>query len=153
MTAAAHSCIGETCTKLRRLLGATAVFAVVGPPVGGLVAWATMGARTLRSPLPFLGGAYGEGIVLATAAGALVGLAALWLGAKSWIVPVVVAVIVNAVMVAANAVVAQVEPDLVTGSLRLAGVFFPPSLIATVTCWWLTRPLLRSHGPGGLAGN
>jgi hypothetical protein len=143
VTTAANCWTGETCAKLWRLLACVAVFAVVGPPVGGLVAWVAMGARTLRSPLPFLGGAYGEGFVLAIAAGALVGLAALWLGTTSWIVPVVVAVMVNVVMLAANAVVAQVEPDLVTGSLRIAGVFFPPSLIAALACWWLTRPLLR----------
>jgi hypothetical protein len=147
VTTAASCRSGEACAKLGRLLACVAVFAVVGPPVGGLVAWATMGARTMRSPLPFLGGAYGEGIVLAIAAGALVGLAALWLATTSWIVPVVVAMIVNAVMLA-NAAVAQVEPDLVTGSLRLAGVFFPPSLVAAVACWWLTRPLLRPALPG-----
>jgi hypothetical protein len=147
VTTAASCRNGETCAKLWRLLGCVAVFAVVGPPVGGLVAWATMGARTMQSPLPFLGGAYGEGIVIAIAAGALVGLAALWLATTSWIVPVVVAMIVNAVMLA-NAAVAQVEPDLVTGSLRLAGVFFPPSLVAAVACWWLTRPLLRPALPG-----
>jgi hypothetical protein len=147
VTTAASCRSGEACAKLGRLLACVAVFAVVGPPVGGLVAWATMGARTMRSPLPLLGGAYGEGIVLAIAAGALVGLAALWLATTSWIVPVVVAMIVNAVMLA-NAAVAQVEPDLVTGSLRLAGVFFPPSLVAAVACWWLTRPLLRPALPG-----
>jgi hypothetical protein len=147
VTTAASCRSGEACAKLGRLLACVAVFAVVGPPVGGLVAWATMGARTMQSPLPFLGGAYGEGIVIAIAAGALVGLAALWLATTSWIVPVVVAMIVNAVMLA-NAAVAQVEPDLVTGSLRLAGVFFPPSLVAAVACWWLTRPLLRPALPG-----
>jgi hypothetical protein len=147
VTTAASCRSGEACAKLGRLLACVAVFAVVGPPVGGLVAWATMGARTMQSPLPFLGGAYGEGIVLAIAAGALVGLAALWLATTSWIVPVVVAMIVNAVMLA-NAAVAQVEPDLVTDSLRLAGVFFPPSLVAAVACWWLTRPLLRPALPG-----
>jgi hypothetical protein len=147
VTTAASCRSGEACAKLGRLLACVAVFAVVGPPVGGLVAWATMGARTMQSPLPFLGGAYGEGIVIAIAAGALVGLAALWLATTSWIVPVVVAMIVNAVMLA-NAAVAQVEPDLVTDSLRLAGVFFPPSLVAAVACWWLTRPLLRPALPG-----
>jgi hypothetical protein len=147
VTTAASCRSGEACAKLGRLLACVAVFAVVGPPVGGLVAWATMGARTMQSPLPFLGGAYGEGIVIAIAAGALVGLAALWLATTSWIVPVVVAMIVNAVMLA-NAAVAQVEPDLVAGSLRLAGVFFPPSLVAAVACWWLTRPLLRPALPG-----
>jgi hypothetical protein len=147
VTTAASCRSGEACAKLGRLLACVAVFAVVGPPVGGLVAWATMGARTMQSPLPFLGGAYGEGIVIAIAAGALVGLAALWLATTSWIVPVVVAMIVNAVMLA-NAAVAQVEPDLVTDALRLAGVFFPPSLVAAVACWWLTRPLLRPALPG-----
>ena len=70
-----------------------------------------MGARTMRSPLPFLAGSYGEGLLLAVAAGALVGTAALWLGQRSWVVPVVVAIAVTAVMLVVSAAVTTVQPD------------------------------------------
>ena len=134
----------DTATKLWRFCAMVGAFALVGPALGGLVAWAMMGARTMRSPLPFIVGSYGEGLWLAVGAGALVAFAALWLGRTSWVVPIVAAVAVNSVMLAVNAAVATVKPDVITGSLRLAAVFFPPSLIATTACWWLTRPLSRS---------
>jgi hypothetical protein len=128
-------------SKLLRLLAAVGVFALVGPPVGGLVTWVAMGARTMRSPLPFVTGSYGEGLLLAVAAGALVGAATLWLGKASWVVPVVVAIVINGVMLAIDAVAEPARAPLVAASI--AGVFFPASLIATLACWWLTRRLLR----------
>jgi hypothetical protein len=135
---------GFMSSRIARLASVVGVFALVGPPVGGLAAWATMGMSSMRSPLPFLIGSYGEGLVLAVAAGALVGAAALWLGKTSWMVPVMVAVAVNATMLVVDAATRTIKPDLITGSLRVAHVFLPASLLATLVCWWLTRPLLRS---------
>jgi hypothetical protein len=133
--------VARLAAELQRLLAVIAVFGIVGPPVGGLVTWAIMGARTMRSPLPFITGSYSEGIVLALAAGGLV--AAAWgLGRTSWLVPVAVAVSVDLVMLAIAADLSR--PDLAAGLLRVAGVFFPPILVACLTCWWLTRRLLRS---------
>jgi len=128
-------------SKAWRLLATVAVFGVVGPPVGGLATWVTMGASTLRSPIPFVTGSYGEGFVLALAAGLLVGIAALWFGSAPWPVPIVVVVVVN-IAVLATTVVAS-PPDLVAAMIRVGRVFLPASLIATLTCWLLARPLLR----------
>jgi thiamine transporter ThiT len=132
----------DAASKGLRLLAAVGVFCAVGPPIGGLVTWVTMGASALRSPIPFVTGSYAEGVALALLAGLLVGLAALWLGRAPWFVPVVVAVIV---MMAMLATTASATPgiDLVTAMLRVGRVFFPASLIATVACWLLTRRLLR----------
>ncbi len=124
-----------------RLLAAVGVFGLVGPPVGGLVTWATMGASALRSPIPFVAGSYAEGVVLALAAGVLVGIAALWFGSAPWFVPLAVVAIVNIAMLATT--VAAGPPDLVATMIRVARVFLPASLVATIACWLLTRRLLR----------
>ena len=52
------------------------VFALVGPPVGGLVAWLGMGAASLRSPVPFIAGSWLEGGALALATGIVTAIAA-----------------------------------------------------------------------------
>jgi hypothetical protein len=129
--------------RLPRLAAVVGVFALIGPPVGGLAVWATMGASTMRSPMPFLIGSYREGIVLAALAGALVGAVALWRGKTSWTVPVVVALALNAAMLGLSAATETIKPDLITGALRVARVFLPASLLATLVCYALTRPLLR----------
>ncbi len=126
---------------LIRLLAVVGVFGLVGPAIGGVVAWATMGARSLRSPLPFVTGAYAEGIVIALTVGVATGVAALWFGKRSWIVPVAVTVGVTMAFVVAFAGDLD-RPDLDAVLLSLTGVFLPPSLVAALICWRLARRLL-----------
>jgi hypothetical protein len=128
-------------SKAWRVLAAVAVFGVVGPPVGGLATWVTMGTGTLRSPMPFVTSSYAEGVVLAIAAGVLIGVAALWFGSAPWPIPIGVVVIVNVAMLVTT-VVAN-PPDFVAAMIRVVRVFFPASLAATFACWLLTRRLLR----------
>lgn len=126
---------------LFRLFAFVGIFGLVGPAVGGAVAWVTMGARSMRSPLPFVTGAYPEGIFLALAVGVVTGIATLWFGKPSWIVPVAVSIVVTmgfVVFLAGD----PGRPDLAGILLRLTGVFLPPSLAAGLACWWLARLLL-----------
>jgi thiamine transporter ThiT len=131
----------DASSKILRLLAAIGVFCAVGPPVGGLATWLTMGAGSLRSPIPFVAGSYAEGVALALVAGLLVGLVALWLGSARWFVPVGVVVVVNIAMLATT-VIANL-PDLAAAMIRVTRVFLPASLAATFVCWLLTRRLLR----------
>jgi hypothetical protein len=124
-----------------RLFAFVGIFGLVGPAVGGVVAWATMGARSMRSPAPFVTGAYPEGIFLALTVGILTGFATLWLGQPSWVVPVVASVLVSMAFVVAF-VDDLGRPDLLEAVTRLTGVFLPPSLAAGLVCWWLGRWLL-----------
>ena len=112
------------------------VFAIAGPPVGGLVAWLGMGAATLRSPFPFIAGSWLEGGALALATGLVTAIAA-WRGAPSWIIPVAAAALVTAVFVAATA-----AGDW-AAMLRTAPVLMPPAIVAALACWLLTRRLFR----------
>ena len=122
--------------KPARFLIGIFVFALVGPPVGGLVAWLGMGAATLRSPVPFVAGSWLEGGALALATGVVTGLAA-WRGATSWRVPVAAAALVTALFIAATA-----DGDW-AALLRTAPVLMPPAIVAALVCWLLTRRLLR----------
>src|SRR5262245_25214519 len=79
-----------------RLLLAVGIFGLAGPPFGGLAAWLLMGARSLRSPLPFITGAYAEGITLALCTGAIVAAVAFSRGGSHWLAAVVAALLVNA---------------------------------------------------------
>ena len=112
------------------------VFAVVGPPVGGLVAWLGMGAPALRSPVPFVAGSWLEGGALALATGIVTGIAA-WRGVTSWIVPVVAAALITALFIAATA------GGEWAAMLRTAPVLMPPAIVAALACWLLTRRLFR----------
>jgi hypothetical protein len=127
-------------SKPLHAVAAIAVFGLAGPPIGGLVAWALMGARAARSPGPFLSGSYGEGLVLALGTGLLVVLAALAARTTSWLVPVAAAVLANVVFFAAT-----LNPgiDLAVAATRSAGALLPPSLMAALVCWLLTRRLLQ----------
>lgn len=127
-------------SKPARLLIALATFGIAGPPIGGLVAWLTMGARGMNSPLPFLTGAYGEAAALAIGVGLLVAIASL-AGQSSALVPLVAALVVNVVMFAATDALSFSSFNSDT-LLRVAYVFVPPSIVAAMTCWLLTRKLL-----------
>jgi hypothetical protein len=124
-----------------RVLVALAIFGIAGPPIGGLVAWLTMGARNLRSPLPFLTGAYAEAAALAIGVGVLVA-AASFAGRTSALVPLVGALLINVLMFAVTGSLSfsSFDPDTL---LRVAYVFIPPSLVAAMACWLLTRELLK----------
>lgn len=100
-----------------------------------------MGARSMRSPLPFVTGAYAEGVALALAVGLLTGIMALWFGKVSWFVPVTTAVVVNGAFLAAS-VIGNPLSDVAEILGRLIAVFLPPSLVAALVCWWLARRLL-----------
>ncbi len=118
-----------------------AVFTVAGPPIGGLVAWLMMGVRGLRSPVPFMTGAYAEAAALAVGVGVLVVVASL-AGKTSALVPLVGALLINALMFAVTGSLSfsSFDPNTL---LRVAYVFIPPSLVAAMTCWLLTRELLK----------
>ena len=120
-----------------------AVFAVVGPPVGGLIAWLAMGAWTLQSPGPFMAGSYAEGLPLALGAGIVVA-AAWWLfGKTSWIVPVIGAIIANLVFHGATMFMESVNPLDAAVVLRLVEAFLPASIVAALVCGLLVRRLLE----------
>jgi hypothetical protein len=124
-------------SKLSKLLYAAvtlAVFGLVGPPVGGIAAWALMGARAAQSPYPFLSDSYAEGLVLALGTGLLVLAVALTVRSTSWVVAVAAAVVANAVFFAAS-----ISP----WRQPAAPVRCSPSLLAALVCWALTRSLLQ----------
>ena len=123
-------------------VAAIAVFGLVGPPVGGLVAWALMGARTAQSPYPFVAGSYAEGLVLALGTGLLVVGAALIARWTSWLVAVAAAVLANVLFFAATAL-PDPNVDLVAAGARTARALLLPSLVAALVCWLLTRGLVR----------
>ena len=125
-----------------RLVCGVLVFAIVGPPVGGLVAWLGMGAATLRSPLSFIAGSWLEGGALALATGLVTAIAARR-GATSWIMPVAAAALVTALFIATTAV-----GDW-AAMLRTAPVLIPPAIVAALACWLLTRRLFHDPCAGG----
>jgi hypothetical protein len=119
------------------------VFAVVGPPVGGLTAWLAMGVWTLQSPSPFVAGSYAEGLPLAVGAGIVVA-AAWWLSGKtSWIVPVIGAIVANLVFHGTTMFMESTGPVDAAGVLRLIEAFLPASIVAALVCWFLVRRLLE----------
>jgi hypothetical protein len=126
-----------------RIVLVVCVFALVGPPIGGAVAWLMMGVRSLRSPLPFLTGAYGEGVVLAIATGVVCCAAALVLRKASWLVPVGAALAIDAIAFLVTAILDPPRVDLLTALTRVAVVFVPPSIVAALVCWMISRRLLQ----------
>jgi len=129
-------------TALRAIL-VVGVFAVLGPPVGGAVAWLMMGARSLRSPLPFITGAYGEAVWLAIGTGILCCVVALVWRRTSWLVPIAAALVVTALAITVGAVIDPPRDDVLAALARVAVVFVPPSIAAALLCWLIARPLLR----------
>lgn len=130
--------------RIWRFLLVTAIFAVVGPPVGGIVAWTSMGAAfSLRSPAPFITGAYGEGMILALGSGLLVAFAGLWLALCSWPVPIIAALVSNVLFFVLTADMDLSRADYVSALYNMGRVFLPPSIVAAFVCWILARPLLH----------
>lgn len=130
-------------SRIWRLLLVTAIFVIVGPPVGGIIAWTSMGAFSLKSPMSFIAGSYGEGILLALLTGLLVAFAGLWLASRSWKVPVLAALAANATLFVLTANMDLSRADYLTTLLDMGRVSLPPSLAAALVCWFLARPLLR----------
>jgi len=126
--------------RLSRLVAVIAVFSLAGPPIGGLVAWAMMGAAGAHSPEPFVSGSYAEGFLIALATGLLFAVAA-WFGKPSWLAAVGAAVLANAALHTATLDLSH--PDYAAALMNVAYVFLPPSIVAAVACWWLTRGLVR----------
>jgi hypothetical protein len=127
--------------SLRALL-VVAVFAGVGPPVGGLVAWLTFGLGASRSPAPFMAGSYAEGVLLATATGIIVVVARLALRRTTWLTPVLAAILSNLAFHGINLARQPSGMDGLPLVARLAEAFLLPSIVAALVCWWLTRKLL-----------
>jgi hypothetical protein len=127
-------------TALRAIL-VVVVFAVVGPPIGGAVAWLMMSAR--RSPLWFITGAYGEAVWLAIGTGVLCCAVALVLRRTSWLVPICAALAASAVAITVGAVIDPPRGDLLAALTRVAVAFVPPAIVAALVCWLIARPLLR----------
>jgi hypothetical protein len=135
----------ERLSVVARIVLIVCVFAVVGPPIGGAVAWLMMGARSLRSPLPFITGAYGEGVMLAIGTGVVCCVVALVLRTASWLVPVGAALAVDAIAFIVTATLDPPRVDLLTALTRVVVVFVPPSIVAALLCWMISRRLLQ-HG-------
>lgn len=131
--------------RVWRLLLVTAIFVMAGPPIGGIVAWTSLGAFNLRSPVPFITGSYREGVLLALGSGLLVAFSGLWLAMRSWRVPVISAVTINIVFFVLTANMDLSRADYLTAFLSMMRVFLPPSLVAALACWFLTRRLLREN--------
>lgn len=132
-------------SRLWRFFLVIAIFIVLGPPVGGMVAWLGMGALSLRSPLPFILGSYSEGIFLALGTGLIVSGAGLWLNMTSWLVPAVATLVINVMffVLTAGMDFAQADyPAVLLGGVR---AFLLPSFAAAWLCWYLTRHLLRAQ--------
>ena len=129
----------DTSNALVRALVVVAIFAIVGPPVGGVIAWLGMGAASLQSPVPFILGAYGEGLLLAAGAGLYVAVSWWLFGRTSFIAPIVGAILANLVFHGAT-MTAMPDADAVS---RLAYVFLPGSIVAAVVCWLLAKRLVR----------
>ncbi|MBK1867406.1 hypothetical protein [Taklimakanibacter albus] len=133
--------------RVWRVLLVTAIFVVVGPPVGGVVSWMSMGAAfSLRSPVPFVTGSYGEGMILALSSGLIVAFAGLWLALRSWPVPIVAALVSNALFFVLTADMDLSRADYVSALYNMGRVFLPPSIVAALVCWFMARPLLRAEG-------
>ncbi len=120
-----------------RALIVVAIFAIVGPPVGGLIAWLGMGAASLQSPVPFVLGSYGEGLLLAAGTGLYVAASWRLFGKTSFIAPIVGAILAN-LLFHASTMTAVPDPDTVS---RLAYVFLPGSIVAALTCWFIVKRL------------
>jgi hypothetical protein len=115
------------------------VFAAVGPPVGGVIAWLFMGAASMQSPVPFILGSYAEGLPLAIGAGLYVA-GSWWLfGWTSFVAPIVGAILANLVFHGATMTAA---PDAEAVS-RIAYVFLPGSIIAAVVCWFIAKRIFK----------
>ena len=132
-------------TRLWRFTLVTAIFVVLGPPTGGMVAWLAMGATALRSPLPFIVGSYSEGMFLALGTGVIVAGAGLWLNMTSWLVPTLATLAINALFFVLTAGMDFAQADYPAVLIRVGSAFLLPSLVAAWLCWYLSRNLLRAQ--------
>lgn len=130
-------------SRVWRFLLVSTIFGIAGPPIGGIVAWTSMGAFNLSSPIPFITGSYGEGVLLALGSGLLVAFAGIWLALRSWQVPLISALVINGVFFVLTANMDLSRADYLTAFVSMMYVFLPPSLVAALVCWFLARPLLR----------
>jgi len=135
--------------KLALSLLVLGVFGLAGPPAGGVVAWLTMGAASLRSPAPFITGSYAEGLTLALGTGLLVAIAMVWYARSSWLVPVAATLVVNVAFHTTTASLGS-DPVSLAGALRVARAFLPSSLAAALFCWLISRWLVRAAGANRL---
>ena len=140
-------------SKLGCFLGTVAIFALLGPPIGGFVAWlggttyaiakgamATAPLITIFAMLVMmLVFAYPAGIYFALVAGVIVAATGIWGHRNGIIVPVVAAVIASVAVVLAMKFLSFPESDVP----KILGIF-PICLTASVACWFITREIVRS---------
>ena len=140
-------------SALSRLAFIVGIFALAGPPVGGLTNWLlTVGSsviagyglpyRAFDDKLPaFILYGYPLGILPAFTVGLAVAISAIWFGRTSFIVALVAVLIVNAIIFAVAFWFNPTERDFLR---QLAIAFLPASFVASIVCWLLARRLLRT---------
>jgi hypothetical protein len=131
------------------------IFLFLGPPIGGITVWAmSLGTELWRGREVFPGAApaffyfaifaYPLGAPFAFASGVIHAVAAIWLRMNSILVPLVTSCAVNVVGLA---LYAWLQPWLGRAKFELLGglwLFLPPSLVASLACWRMTRPFARA---------
>jgi hypothetical protein len=137
-----------------RFIFIVGIFVIVGPPIGGVTVWATLAASSLIQQgvlLPEAPGmlflsiiyAYPLGAPFALAAGVIHAVAAIRWRTSSVLVPIIAALTVNAIGLA---LFVWMKPWMGGyGSEFVSGlvIFLPPSLVASLVCWRISRGLLR----------
>ena len=135
---------GGRLSPLWRLLSIVAIFSVLWPPICGSVVWwvkfETLGLDWLAATIIY---AYLLCATSALLAGIVHALAALAFHHYSILVPVVAAAVAAVLieMVIVSPFYLRELADKTMSSLQL--LFFA-SMVASLICWWLTRPLART---------
>ena len=141
-------------SALSRFVWIVAIFALLGPPIGGLTLWTMLlvahtviryGPRPLYDfwniIVGFVIGGYIFGVLPALAAGLGAATLAIRFGRSS----LVVALAVPAILcVALLGVVSWFNPGDWDILGKIAILFVPSSLVASVVCWRLARGLLKA---------
>jgi len=131
-----------------------AIFVAVGPLFGGFAIWFSFGVANLLGfgptryvlaqylavlPIFLLGGLV-VGISYAPLAGIIVGVAGVWMRWNNFVVPIVAAVVANAIGAFLIMLYMPYTDKPKFGLL-------PWCLLATFVCWFLTRGIVRRTWP------
>jgi hypothetical protein len=131
--------------RIVRFARGVGIFALIGPPVGGLIYMAMVlafrgsasdGFGALIGVLLF---SYPLGIVFALPTGIIVGIASVWWKKRSWAVSLLAAIAVN---LAALIPIASMNTErffMVTNVTNFMMIFLPPCLGASLVCWRLSQ--------------
>jgi hypothetical protein len=121
------------------------IFALIGPPVGGLIyvamvlAFRGSGYDASGALIAVLLFSYPLGIVFALPTGLIVGIASVWWKKESWAVSLLAAIAVNLAAVIPIALMNTEQFFMVTNVTNFTMIFLPPSLGASLVCWRLSR--------------